>query len=136
MAGDLAAVFGDPGPVRGGRDEKRGEVLGQEAGIAIQGVNVADQAGAGGEVAIAARAYQHAPIVACQRGGCSAAAAPLTRDYVDTHQPGLRYRHVAAQLVRCGLLGEAILQASVPELIDRPDGAQDIALTGVVEEPQ
>jgi hypothetical protein len=49
--------------------------------------------------------------------------------------PGLRYWHVGARLVRCGLLGEAILQASVPELIDRPDGAQDIALTGVVEEP-
>lgn len=37
---------------------------------------------------------------------------------------------------RCGLPGETILQASVPELIDRPDGAQDIALTGIVKEPQ
>ena len=37
---------------------------------------------------------------------------------------------------RCGLPGEAILQASVPELIDRPDGAKDVALAGIVKEPQ
>src|SRR5262249_23285220 len=35
-----------------------------------------------------------------------------------------------------GLHGEAILQASVPELIEGPDGAQDVALAGIVKEPQ
>ena len=69
MAGDLAVPFGDPGAVRGGRDKKRAEVLGKEARIAIQGVNLADQIGAGGDVPIPARAYQHAHILACQRGG-------------------------------------------------------------------
>jgi hypothetical protein len=34
------------------------------------------------------------------------------------------------------LLGEAILQASVAELVDRPDSAQDVAFSGVFEEPQ
>ena len=43
MAGDLAAAFGDPGAVHGGRNKKRREVLGQEARIAIQGVNFADR---------------------------------------------------------------------------------------------
>jgi hypothetical protein len=67
MTDDLAAAFGDPGPVHGGRDKKRREVLGQEARIAIQGVNFADQVSAGREVAIPARTYQHTHILACQR---------------------------------------------------------------------
>ena len=37
---------------------------------------------------------------------------------------------------RWGMQGEAILQASVPELIDRPDGAKDVALASIVQEPQ
>jgi hypothetical protein len=33
------------------------------------------------------------------------------------------------------LLGEAILQMGVAELVDRPDHAQDTALTGIFQEP-
>jgi len=32
-------------------------------------------------------------------------------------------------------MGESILQASVPELIDRPDRAENVALSGIFEEP-
>ena len=40
-------------------------------------------------------------------------------------------------LIRCRacLGGEAILQASMPELVDRSDGAQDIAFAGVLKKP-
>jgi hypothetical protein len=37
---------------------------------------------------------------------------------------------------RCGRPSEAILQPGVPELVDRPDRAQDVPLTGIVQEPQ
>jgi hypothetical protein len=67
MPGDVTAAAGDPGAIRAGRGGKRGEVFGQEAGIAVQSVNFADQIGAGGDVTVAARAYQHARIFARQQ---------------------------------------------------------------------
>jgi hypothetical protein len=67
MAGDIPAVSGDPAAICAGRVEKRAEVIRQEAGIAIQAVNLADLAGAGGDVAGAARAYQHVHILTRRR---------------------------------------------------------------------
>jgi hypothetical protein len=42
MADDLPVALGDPGTMGSERDKKRPEVLGQETGVAIQGVNFAD----------------------------------------------------------------------------------------------
>lgn len=68
------------------------------------------------------------------------------RAFLRTHAQGLLasgtlpWRHELCGHARgsfwCGLPGEAILQPRVPELVDRPDGAQDVALTGIVKEPQ
>jgi hypothetical protein len=48
---------------------------------------------------------------------------------------GEQFLELLGFLERRGCAGEAVLQARVAELVDRPNGAQDAAFVGIVKEP-
>jgi hypothetical protein len=79
MPGDVPVQVGNPGTVCAGKDKERLEVPRQEAGVAVECVDFTHQVGAGRNVAVPARAYQHPHIltrwVAIRRAGDPGAPA-------------------------------------------------------------
>jgi hypothetical protein len=73
VAGDISVLVGDPAAVRVGRGQERRYVRRQEARVAVCGVDLANQFGAGGEVLVAARADQHLGILSRQPAAASGA---------------------------------------------------------------